>query len=180
MDSNFCADNGVCMDNMLDENDKNKYQSVVGALLYAALGTRPDIAYSVSALSRHCSSPRTGHLTAAMRVLKYLNTTQNYSLFYSSCGDLKLQEACDADWASSTIDRRSVGGFCFKLGNSLISWKAKRQTIVALSSLEAELMACSEASREAIYLRSMLSELLKHGKFDQHNSETPVVICCDN
>lgn len=179
MDVNFRADNGTCMDNPLSAQDKVKYQSVVGALLYAALGTRPDIAYSVSALSRHCSNPRSAHLTAAMRVIKYLNTTRDYTLLYPNCGSLTLQGACDADWASSTIDRKSVGGYCFKLGDCLISWKAKRQTMVALSSLEAELMACSEASREAVWRRSLLNEVLDNGKFEV-SSGLKVSLRCDN
>lgn len=182
-DTNVKIDNGVCFDNLLNNTDKVRYQSIVGALLYASLGTQPDIAYAVSALSQHCSTPRTTHMTAARRVLKYLKTTSNLALKYNCGGEVLLQGACDADWASSTIDRRSIGGYTFTLGNCLISWKAKRQTIIALLSLEAELMACSEASREAIWLRKLLGEILEMGKFNMEERKAaghPLKLFCDN
>lgn len=184
------------LDKSLDDTEKVLYQSIVGALMYAALGTRPDIAYTVSALSRHCCSPLTSHLSAARRVLRYLNTTSDYRLIYSadyiskvppsdnptdashSC-ELLLRGACDADWAS-TGGRRSISGYTFYLGNCLISWKAKRQTIVALSTGEAELMACTEACREATWLRNLLIEITSNVMKEMMISTLPVRLSCDN
>lgn len=90
-------DNGANVDRPLTEPYKVLYQSIIGALLYAALGSRPDIAYTVSALSRHCSQPTTSHLSCARRVLKYLNSTLDLQLYYSPKPDVGLRGACDAD-----------------------------------------------------------------------------------
>jgi hypothetical protein len=66
------------------EVDPTQYQAIVGSLMYAALGTRPDITYAVAALSRYNSGPLTVHLTAAKRVLRYLKTTRTAKLYYST------------------------------------------------------------------------------------------------
>lgn len=71
-----------------------------------------------------------------------------------------LEGFVDADWASDTADRRSYTGFCYKLSGSVISYECKKQQTVALSSTEAEYMAVSEATKEAIYLKNLLSEII--------------------
>lgn len=171
-----------CVDNALDDREKQIYQSIVGALLYAALGTRPDIAFAVSALSRHCAHPISSNLTAARRVLQYLYTTRSFKLLYSASDNsgALLNGFCNADWASSVIDRRSISGFVFRFGNSLITWKLKRQTMVALSTAEAELIACSEASREAMWLKRLLHELVSGTSIDLPGFSDPINLFCNN
>jgi hypothetical protein len=95
------------------EVDPTQYQAIVGSLMYAALGTRPDITYAVAALSRYNSRPLTVHLTAAKRVLRYLKTTRTAKLYYSTDangvtdGVTKLHGYTDADWAGDSADRKS-------------------------------------------------------------------------
>lgn len=179
-DDKLRIDHGYRVDQRLDEVETQRYQSIVGAMLYAALGTRPDIAFTVSALSRHCANPTKSHFTAARHLLRYINTTQDLSLVYPSKAPIEIRGFCDADWGSSEIDRRSIGGYAFYLGNSLISWKAKRQTLRALSSVEAELMACSEATREATWLKSMLAEVMSYMGTSTGFTDPPILIGCDN
>jgi transposase InsO family protein len=143
------------------------YASIVGALMYAMLGTRPDIAFAVGSLSRFNSNPGTAHWTHLKRVLRYLASTISYKLtFGGSTGNRsKESQDCivsgysDADWATSIDDRRSISGWVFLAAGGAISWQSQRQKSVALSTVEAEYMAQSQAVKEAVWLRSLLNEL---------------------
>jgi transposase InsO family protein len=120
------------------EVDPTQYQAIVGSLMYAALGTRPDITYAVAALSRYNSRPLTVHLTAAKRVLRYLKTTRTAKLYYSADGVTELHGYTDADWAGDSADRKSQGGYTFIMGGAAVSWQSRKQPLIALSTLEAE------------------------------------------
>ena len=131
-----------------------RYQSLVGALNYCATNTRPDIAFSVGYLSRALSCPTEELESAALRVLRYLGAHRDYGLFYDSCDD-RLVGRSDSDWAV----RHSTTGFVFTYCRAAISWGSKRQKSIALSSCEAEIVAASEAAKEATYFGRFLEEL---------------------
>ena len=97
----------------IDNRMKNRpYRSLVGSLLYVATGTRPDIAYAVCQLSRHLEFPHEEHWNAAIRVLRYLKTTQSKGICYEGLSDdLQLSAYTDADWASNKCNRRSIKVF---------------------------------------------------------------------
>lgn len=137
---------------------KYPYQQLIGSLMYLSVLTRPDISYSVSFLSQYNNCFDKIHWTHLKRLLKYLKKTMRYGLVYRKTG-CDLCGFVDADWASCTLDRRSYTGYCFILSGSVISYEAKKQKTVALSSTEAEYMALSESCKEAIYLRNILNEL---------------------
>tara|TARA_B110000037_G_scaffold107636_1_gene124787 strand:- start:233 stop:1786 length:1554 start_codon:yes stop_codon:yes gene_type:complete len=131
----------------------NAYQSLVGALLYCATNTRPDIAYSVGLLCRAMSCPTPELLASAHRVLIYLHNTRELGLRYSA--DARpIYGMSDSDWDV----RHSTSGYVFMLCEAAISWASKRQTSVALSSCEAEIVAGSEAAKEAIHQSGMAKE----------------------
>ena len=138
-----------------------QYQSIVGALMYAACATRPDIAYSISALSQYSARPNVTHFNALKRVLRYLRGSTNLSLTFTGTSDLapELVAYTDSDWASNQDDRRSVTGYVFVLSGGAISWASRRQKTVALSTVEAEYMDTAEAVKEAIWWRRFLGEL---------------------
>lgn len=148
-------------DEEVDRVLQAEYQSLIGSIMYIALGTRPDIAFAVQHLSQFSSNPMPDHLTAAKQVLRYLKGTADVGLQYgpNTLDNLQLVGYTDADWAGDANDRKSVSGFVFLLGGNIISWGAKKQPTVALSSMEAEYMALSHATREAIWLRNELGEL---------------------
>jgi hypothetical protein len=135
------------------------YQSLVGSLMYLAVSTRPDIAHAVSMLSQFNTNFGEQHWRAAKRVLRYLKNTENLSLMFKKYGQ-ELVGYADADWGASIDDRRSYTGYVFNFANVAVSWESRKQRTVAMSSTEAEYMALSESTKEAIHLRRFLSEVL--------------------
>ena len=132
-----------------------KYMSLVGALLYCATHTRPDIAFAVGMLSRAMHCPDQPLLDAALRVLYYLSRHRDVGLRYGPADDVPLYGMSDSDWAV----RHSTSGSVFVLSAAAVSWSSRRQVTIALSSCEAEIMAASDAAKEAVYLGSFLREL---------------------
>lgn len=145
--------NGDC-----EKFDPTTYQSLIGALLYLALTTRPDIIHSVSKLAQRNSDPHVEHWAAAKNILRYLKGTKNLKLIFSR-STKTLEGYADADWGGCPVDRKSYSGYAFYIGKSLISWESKKQNTTALSSTEAEYISISNASKEAVYLRRLLQEL---------------------
>ena len=136
------------------------YQARIGSLMYLMLGTRPDLAFSVGALSQFSTAPGPDHVTAVTRVFKYLNKTKDIRLVYGSNSREKgLVGYSDADWAGDANDRRSVSGYTFILNSGAVSWSSKKQTSIALSSTEAEYISSSEATKEAIWIRRFLLDI---------------------
>ena len=139
--------------------DPRRYREAVGSLVYAMTCTRPDICWVVTKLSQFLVAPMKGHWIASKHVLRYLKGTLDSELCYRKCDDgLTLIVYSDADWASSTDDRRSISGYCFSLNRAgpLISWKSRKQPTVALSSCEAEYIALVAAVQEGMYLTQMM------------------------
>ena len=154
--------NSVCDDKSSTElTDPKEYREIVGSLIYAMTGTRPDLCYVVTRLSQFMSKPTKAHLGIAKHVLKYIKGTLDYNLKFSkSCEPLKLIGYCDSDWGNID-DRRSITGYCFLMNDEggLISWKSKKQRVVALSTCEAEYMSITYAMQEANFIRNLYSDL---------------------
>ena len=146
-----------------DVYDQKLYQAVVGSLLYLSTKTRPDIAFAVSIAARFCASPTKEHWTAVKRILRYLNGTQQFGLLYkaNTSSESEIAGFSDSDWAGDVGDRKSTSGYVFLLGGAAVSWKSTKQTTVALSTAEAEYIALSSASQEAIWLQQLISDLSK-------------------
>jgi hypothetical protein len=120
--------------------------------------TRLDIAYVVQQVCLHMHDPRESHLTAMKCILRYLRDTPDYGLLrHSRSTDLAVYT--DADWAGCPNTRRSTSGYAVFLGDNLVSWSAKRQTVVSRSSAEAEYRVVANGVAEAIWLRQLLLEL---------------------
>lgn len=155
--------------------DNKRYQSLVGALLYVSVNTRPDIAASVAILGRCVSDPLEADWTELKRVVRYLLGTSGYKLKLSTnrAEPIKLIGYCDADWASDSSDRKSNTGYVYQVGHATVCWASRKQANVSLSSMEAEYIALSEACKEVVWLRRLLTEM------DAEQRE-PTVIYEDN
>jgi hypothetical protein len=140
------------------------YMSAVGALMYLAIGTRPDIMFTVAKLAQYNASPGPQHWQAVKHLMRYLQGTKDLRLTYRSNGsDTMSSELCesysDADHAGCLDTRRSTSGFLIKMGTGAVCWSARKQTVVADSSTEAEYVSASSAGREILWLRSLLNEI---------------------
>lgn len=131
------------------ELQKYLYRQLIGALLYLAISSRPDISYAVSYFSQFNSCYSSEHWKAAKRVLRYSKGTIDTKLVYKRTGK-QFYGFADADWASDRNDRKSYTVNAFKLASASISWESKKQRTTALSSTEAEYMALSDLTREAL------------------------------
>jgi hypothetical protein len=134
------------------------YRQMVGSLIYLTI-TRPDLCYSVGLVSQFMQTPRKPHMDAVKRIMRYVKSTLSFGLQYKADVDLNLHGYTDANWAGSPTDRRSTSGYAFSLGSAAISWSSKKQPTVALSSTESEYRGATNATCEAIWLRSLLSDL---------------------
>jgi hypothetical protein len=124
---------------------------------HEAVGTRPDITYAVQTLSRFSTNPGIEHWEAAKRVFRYLKGTREMWLSYGG-QRRELQGYADAD-GSMAKDRRAVSGYAFLIHGGAISWSAKRQEIVSLSTTESKYVAATSAVKEALWLRSLITQL---------------------
>jgi hypothetical protein len=153
-------------------DDPDTYRRLVGKLIYLTI-TRPNISYAVSIVSQFMTNPRVPHMNAVIRILKYLKNAPGRGLFYRSSGHLRIEGYTDADWAGSPSDRKSTTGYCTFIGGNLVTWRSKKQSVVARSSAEAEYRAMAHTTCELTWLRTVLQEfgLLTQG---------PTPLYCDN
>ncbi|XP_054813357.1 secreted RxLR effector protein 161-like [Prosopis cineraria] len=121
--------------------------------------TRPDISLSVQSLSQFMQTPMKAHMAAAKNVLRYLKSNLGLRILLSSRHSTTLRCFCDSDWAACHTTRRSVSGYLLKIGDSLISWKVKKQEIVSKSSDEAKYRALSVAILEVIWVLGVMKDL---------------------
>jgi hypothetical protein len=147
------------------------YSEAIGSVLWPVVVSRPDAAFAVGVLSQFIQNPGPAHWEGVKRIINYLGSTTDMWLTFG--GEKGTVEGfCDADWGSQK-HRHSISGFSFHYGAGAVSWSSKKQSIVSLSSTEAEYVAQTHAAKEAIWLRSFVSEI-------RGENEKPLTISCDN
>jgi transposase InsO family protein len=135
------------------------YREAVGALNWAALATRPDIAFAVSTVARFSANPGMAHWTAVKRIFRYLAGTCDLWLSYGESRRALVGYA-DAD-GSMTEDRRAITGYAFLIDGGAVSWSSKKQEIVSLLTTESEYVAATHGMKEALWLRNLLAEVFE-------------------
>ena len=166
-----------CPQNDLEHKEMENipYASVVGSLMYAQTCTRPDISFAVGMLGRYQSNPGVHHWKAAKKVLRYLQGTKEHMLTYKRSNNLEVIGYSDSDYAGCVDTRKSTFGYLFLLANGAISWKSAKQSVIATSTMEAEFVACFEATIQSLWLQNFISGL---GIVD--SIAKPLRIYCDN
>ena len=152
--------------------DIQAYRRLIGRLMYLT-NTRPDITFFVQQLSQFLAKPTIAHYTAAIRILRYIKEAPSLGLFFSSNTYAHLKAFCDSDWGTCSDSRQSMTGFSVYLGNSLISWKSKKQNTISRSSCEAEYRAMVTVTCEIQWLTYLLQDF-------KVPFEQPSLLYCDN
>lgn len=151
----------LCKPEVDDKNgdkDSYPYREAVGALMFLAVCTRPDLAFAVSHLSQFLESNDKTHWQAAKRVFQYLKGREDYGITFGK-GSLELMAYSDADHANDKVTRRSRTGILFLLNNGLVSWLSQKQGMIATSSCEAEYGAAFAAAKHITWLRSLMEDM---------------------
>jgi hypothetical protein len=139
-------------------NDK-PYRSVLGSVMWGQLATRPDLSFAVSLLSRFQSNPGLDHWNSLLHVIGYIKNTLDYGLTYSRDSDLSPIAYVDADYGGCRDTRCSTSGYVFMMAGGAVAWSSKRQTTVALSTVEAEYVAMSRCAQQMIWMQNWLAEV---------------------
>ncbi|KAJ0463521.1 putative RNA-directed DNA polymerase [Helianthus annuus] len=171
IEQSFLVTNKCKSDQKVLEN-VNGFQRLIGKLIYLSL-TRPDISYAVQFLSQFMHSPCQSHLDIALRLLRYLKLSPGKGFSFKKSGNMTLTGFVDSDWAKCLKTRRSVTGYGIFLGETLVSWKSKKQNVVSRSTAEAEYRAMCSATCEIMWILNVLSEL-------KISCSLPVKLYCDS
>jgi len=159
------------------------YLQVISSIMYAMLGTRPDIAYAVSTLSHFATHPGMSHIQAVKHLLQYLKGSAHYGIVYSRDGGSLL--GCktssindiygymDSDYAMDPNTHCSISGAIFMLAGGPISWSSQLQSTMSQSSTEAEYVASAEAAKEAVWLHHLMKDL-------KQDVSSPTTLFIDN
>ena len=134
------------------------YREMVGSLMYAMVSSRPDLAQSLSIVSRYLSKPNVNHCNLVRHIYQYVRGNMDYGIIFHPTVDLTLVGYVDAAYGNN-FECSSTSGYCFTLGGAVVSWYSKAQSVTALSAAEAEYIAATEATKEAIWWRQFLQEL---------------------
>ncbi|XP_042006046.1 secreted RxLR effector protein 161-like [Salvia splendens] len=157
------------------EMDKIPYANIVGSIMYTMVCTRPDISHAISVASTYMADPGLEHWHALKWILRYLNGTQGYGILFD--GNEKeveqpLMGCCDSDFATNVDTRKSQSGYVFCLYGSAVSWKPSLQSVVSLSTTEAEYISLIEAVKESLWLKGIC--------FDFGVAQDAVTVLCDS
>ncbi|GJT67063.1 putative ribonuclease H-like domain-containing protein [Tanacetum coccineum] len=138
-----------------EDVDVHLYRSMIGCLMYLT-ASRPDIMFAVCLCARFQVTPKVSHLHAVKRIFRYLKHQPNLGLWYPKDSPFHLEAFSDSDYAGDNHDRRSTSGGCQYLGRRLVSWQCKKQTIVAISSTEAEYVAAASCCAQVLWMQNQL------------------------
>ena len=138
--------------------DETLFKQLMGSLMYMT-NTRPDIQFVVSFISRFMSKPTEAHLAAAKRVMRYIQGTLDDGIWYKRGGKGRMECYTDSDFAGDLTDRKSTSGYVIMWDGAAVSWSSKKQSIVALSSTEAEYVAAASCACHVIWTREVIEEL---------------------
>ena len=144
----------------------------MGQLLYLT-NTQLDICFTVTYMSQFLFAPMQAHYNVVLRILQYLKGSHGRGLFFSSGSSFQLKAFSDLDWAACPESQRSFTGYCIFLGDSLISWKTKKQPTVSRSSSEAEYMALATTTYKTQWLTFLF-------KYLNMPFASPALVYCDN
>ncbi|GJZ16444.1 putative ribonuclease H-like domain-containing protein [Tanacetum coccineum] len=135
--------------------DVHLYRSMIGSLMYFT-ASRPDIMFAVCACSRFQVNPKTSYLSVVKRIFRYLKGKPKLGLWCPRVSSFDLEAYSDSDYTGANLDRKSTIGSCQFLGRRLISWQCKKQTIMAISTTEAEYVAAANCCGQVLWIQNQM------------------------
>jgi hypothetical protein len=135
--------------------DPTLSKSMIGSLLYLT-ASRPDIVFSVRVCARFQTNPKESHLIAIKCIIRYVNATVNYGIYFSRETNLVVAGYSDADWAGNTDDRKITSGGCFYVGTNLVAWMSRKQALISLSTAKAEYIAAGSCCNQLLWMKKLL------------------------
>lgn len=133
-------------------------RQLIGCLMYAVLGTRPDLSTCVNICSRQQDEPTEELWKRLKRILRYIKGTLDLELVYEAEENSIFTRFVDSDWAGSLEDRKSTTGYFYQVYGMTVCWSTRKQSTVVISSTKAEYIALAESAREGIWLSNILTE----------------------
>ncbi|KAL2237883.1 UNVERIFIED_CONTAM: Retrovirus-related Pol polyprotein from transposon TNT 1-94 [Sesamum indicum] len=176
----LCRDQRPKTESEKQKMEKIPYSNVIGSLMFLMVCTRPDVAYAISCLSRYMSNPGLPHYEALKWLLRYLRGSDNIGITFSRNSEHShLVGFVDSNYANDRDSRKSTTSYVFIFCGSCIRWKFHLQHIVALSAIEAEYIATTEAFKEAIWLDGLIKEIdfSKEKLVVFSNSQSSIQLC---
>jgi len=141
------------------KSSKHRQRELVGKLIYLSY-TRLDITYAMNVVSQFMHDPRKLHMDAVERILRYLKSTPGKVILFSNHhGNLKIEGYTNADWAGSKDYRRFTSRYFTFVGGNLVTWRSKKQPVVARSNAEAEFRGMALGVCELLRIKNVLSDL---------------------
>ena len=137
--------------------DSFLYGSMIGSLLYPT-ASRPDISYSVGVCARYQANSKESHMIALKKIIKYVKTTAEFSVWYNKDTNDVLTGYSDANWVGNADDRKSTSWGCFYAGNNLVSWISKKQNSISLSTTEAEYITAGSCCTQLLWMQKFLHD----------------------
>ncbi|GJT51609.1 retrovirus-related pol polyprotein from transposon TNT 1-94 [Tanacetum coccineum] len=155
MKTPMSSDTKLTKDEECESVDSTKYRGMIGSLLYLT-ASRPDIMFSVCLCARFQEAPKTSHLEAVKRIFRYIKGTTHLGLWYPKGTGIETVVYADSDHAGDYVDRKSTSGICTFVGCCLTSWFSKKQTALAISTIEAEYVSAGKACQQALWMKQAL------------------------
>jgi hypothetical protein len=137
--------------------DPSLYMSMIGSLLYLT-ASRPDIVFSVGVCAHFQANPKESHLTIVKPIIRYVNDTLLYGIWYSRETNLVIARYSDVDWAWNAEDRKSTLGGCFYVENNLVAWMSKKQASISLSTTEVEYIVAGSCCTQLLWMKTLLCD----------------------
>jgi hypothetical protein len=137
--------------------DPTLYRSMIGSLLYLT-ASRPDITFSVGVCAHFQANPKESHLTTVKHIIRYVNDTLLYGIWYSKETNLVVAGYFDADWAGNANDRKSTSGGCFYVGNNHVAWMSRKQASISLSTAEAKYIPAGSCCTQLLWMKKLLCD----------------------
>ncbi|WVY93107.1 hypothetical protein V8G54_032195 [Vigna mungo] len=163
----------LCLEQNHIPVDKGRYQRLVGQLMYLA-HTRLYLTYALSVVSQYMHNPGEKHMNVVMHILRYLKSAPGRGILFTKHTDYQeINVYTDADWAGAINERRSTSGYFTFVGRNLVTWRSKKQNVVARSSAEAEFRGIALGLCEALWLKLLLEDL-------GYPLRQPIQLYCDN